>query len=259
MLILLPLALFAILTAKSRSARLLAIVCGLGILGGMLLTFSRGAGVAMVILAGIAIALRYIRLRDAVLASFVLAAGVLVVAPGYVERIQSLVGVGSLVSGEEAAADGAILGRATSNLASLNAFLDYPLVGVGPGQFAAVYSQEYGNELGLRFRETARRAHSMPLEVAADTGILGVVTLGGVFVSSLLGLWRVRRAWLDRDADRAAWATAFMLSLLAYLLTALFLHISYIRYLWLLLALCNSAIWILDHEKPPASATAAVT
>lgn len=248
MLILLPLALIGFLTARSRRSRLLIALAGLAILGGMLLTYSRGAGVALLVLVLIAIALRYIRLRDAVLIAGALVIAVSVFAPRYIERIGSLETLGSLVSAGSTASDGAILGRATSNLASFNVFVDYPFIGVGPGQFAAVYSQEYGNELGLRFRETARRAHNMILEVAADTGVVGVIALGGIFAATLMGLWRVRRAWLPRNPEYAAWATAFMLAVVGYLLTSLFLHIAYMRYLWLLMALANSVIWILDRE-----------
>lgn len=248
MLILVPLALFAFLGAKTGRGRLLAAAAALLILAGMLLTFSRGAGVAMGILVAVAIGLKYVRLRDAVLLAAAVLAAVLIFAPRYIERVGTLGDIGALVSGDADAPDGAILGRATSNLASLHAFLDHPLLGVGPGQFVAVYSAEYGNELGLRFRETSRRAHNMMLEVGADTGIVGVIALSGVFGATLVGLWRVRRGWLPHDRDRATWATAFFLAVLGYLLTSLFLHIAYARYLWLLMGLANSVIWILDRE-----------
>jgi O-antigen ligase len=247
MLMLVPLALFAFLTATSRRTRILAAIAAIAIIGGMLLTFSRGAGVAMIILVAIAIALRYVRLRDAIALALVILIALFAFAPRYVERIASLEGVASLVASGEAG-DNAILGRATSNLASFNVFLDYPAFGVGPGQYVASYSQEYGNELGMRFREESRRAHNMVLEVAADTGIAGVVALGGIFASTLLGLWRVRRRWVSINPVYAAWATAFMLAVIGYLLTAMFLHIAYMRYLWLLMALANSVIWILDQE-----------
>lgn len=249
MLILLPLALMAFLTARSRPTRILAAGAGMAILAGALLTFSRGAGVALIVLVAIAIILRYVRLRDAIIVAVALMIGVYVFAPRYLLRIESLEGVSALVGGSTEGPDGAILGRATSNLAALNVFLEYPLVGVGPGQYVAEYSQEYGNELGLRYRETARRAHNMVLEVAADTGIAGVVTLGGVFGATLLGLWRARRTWIRRNPEYAAWATAFMLSVIGYLLTSAFLHLSYMRYLWLLIALANSLIWILNQKN----------
>jgi putative inorganic carbon (HCO3(-)) transporter len=252
MLVLLPLSLFAYLTGRKRLTRLFAAASGLAILGGMLLTFSRGAGVALGILVLIAILLRYIRFRNAVFVSIALAATVVVVMPQYLARIESVAGVGALLSGSPDQPDGAILGRATSNLASLQVFMDYPLLGVGPGQYVAKYSQEYANELGLRYFTTARRAHNLFLEVAADTGLPGVVAFLGVFGATLGGLWRARRAWLGRNAEYAGWATAFFLAVVGYALTSIFLHLAYMRYLWLLIALANSLIWILkrEAEKP---------
>jgi hypothetical protein len=99
----------------------------------------------------------------------------------------------------------------------------------------------------------------MPLEVAADTGAAGVIALGAVFGVTLLGLWRARRTWLHRNPEYAAWATAFMLAIIGYLLTSLFLHLSYMRYLWLLMALANSVIWILARQARDERDAAAAT
>jgi putative inorganic carbon (hco3(-)) transporter len=248
MLVLLPLAAFAVKSAGSVTGRLVAGAAGAAIFAGMLLTYSRGTAVAFVVLIGVAVAVRFVRLRHVALVGAVLVALVLVLAPRYVERVASLADLQELVSEESVASDGAIVGRATSNLASLGVFLEHPFFGVGPGRYAADFSQRSANELGLRFFEESRRAHSMPLEVAADTGLAGVVTLGGVFGATIFGLWRARRTWLTRDPQRAALATALILAVIGYLLTSLFLHIAYMRYLWLLMALANSAIWVLYRD-----------
>ena len=71
----------------------------MAILAGALLTFSRGAGVALIVLVTIAIILRYVRLRDAIIVAVVLAIGVYVFAPRYLLRIESLEGVSALVGG----------------------------------------------------------------------------------------------------------------------------------------------------------------
>jgi hypothetical protein len=258
MIVLLPLAIFALVISRTRIHRLLAATSGVAILGGMILTYSRGAAVALVILVIIAIALRFVRLRHALAVAAVLGLAVALVMPQYLGRLQSLTGVGELVSGAEGESDGAILGRATSNLASLSVFLEHPIVGVGPGQYVAEYSQQSANELGLRYFTGARRAHNLALEVAADTGVPGVIAFGGIFAVTLTGLWRVRRTWRPRNKEYAALATAMMLAVLGYMLTAVFLHLAYMRYLWLLIALANSLIWILwrEAEQPPDAASA---
>ena len=250
MLVLLPLALFAYLTGRTRTHRILAAISGVAILAGMLLTFSRGAGVALGGLVVIGIAMRYIRLSHAVIVTIALVAAMVTLAPQYLERLESVTGVTDLISDESGLdPDGAILGRATSNLASLQVFVDHPVLGVGPGQYVTTYSQEVANELGLRHFEGSRRAHNLFLEVAADTGVPGVIAFAGIFGATLMGLWRVRRLWLDRgDTARAGWATAFALAVIGYMLTAVFLHLAYMRYFWLLMALANSAIWILRRD-----------
>jgi O-antigen ligase len=248
MIVLLPLAAFAVKAPRSRIGAWLAGAAGVAIIAGMLLTYSRGAAVAFGALIVVAIALRFLRLTHVVVAGAVLVLFVFLLAPRYVDRVASIVDLQGFVSEDTVVSDGAIFGRATSNLASLEVFLEHPILGVGPGRYAADFSQRTANELGLQFFEESRRAHSMPLEVAADTGIFGVVALGGAFAATLVGLWRARRTWLERDPERAALATAFMLAVIGYLLTSLFLHIAYMRYLWLLMALANSAIWILHRD-----------
>jgi putative inorganic carbon (hco3(-)) transporter len=173
--------------------------------------------------------------------------GVFLLLPNYAERIESLAEVGALAS-EGEPSDGAILGRATSNLAALNVFADHPVLGVGPGRYQTDFSQQYANELGLRRFTTPRRAHSLYLEVAADTGILGLVTFLGAVGTTLHGLWIVRRRWLTERPEHAHLAIALFLSVAAYMLSGVFLHLAYIRYFWLLMAVANSAIWIMSRE-----------
>jgi hypothetical protein len=53
------------------------------------------------------------------------------------------------------------------------------------------------------------------------------------------------------DSELADTAMAFFLSLVAYLISAIFAHLSYQRYLWLLVALCSVTIHILDRMEHP--------
>jgi putative inorganic carbon (hco3(-)) transporter len=51
-------------------------------------------------------------------------------------------------------------------------------------------------------------------------------------------------------------ASSFFFALVAYMGTAFFLHLSYQRYFWLLLALASSTIWALEHERRSESTAA---
>ena len=73
--------------------------------------------------------------------------------PGFTERLDSLRGIAGLFNEGDSgyAPDGAIVGRATSNLAAVGTFVDHPVIGVGPGIYYLDYSRLYANRLGLRY------------------------------------------------------------------------------------------------------------
>ena len=252
-----PLAIFAFLGSRQPRVKLVAAGAVLFALAGIVLTFSRGAAVALFGVLLIIAILQRVRLSHIVLAGVALAAAVLVVAPDYLLRLESLSGIGGLLFEEGVDPDGAILGRATENLAALYAFLDHPLFGVGPGQFATTFVAEYGNPLGLRQIAAGRESHNLYLGIAADTGIIGLTAFMAIAIVTLIGLWRARQYWLSRRPEYANLASALFVSGLAYGATGLFLHLSYERYLWFMLALANSAIWILRQERIAWEATEA--
>jgi O-antigen ligase len=137
-------------------------------------------------------------------------------------------------------ADGASRGRVTSMQATGLLFLDHPLLGAGPGMASQYYS-EYALLVGGKVRATTRRAHNLYLEVAAETGMIGLPAF-------LAMLWIVLHAVDDTRrrteySDRQLWGLVCGLELgvLVLLTTSLFLHASYVRYFWLLLALAVAA------------------
>ncbi len=245
--VLVPLGLFRVWGERRRSLRILAGLCTLLIVSGILLTFSRGAAVALAGLFLTMTLLRYIRVRQLLLVGISAALLIGIVAPQTLIRLDSLAGVGALL-GSGDSADGAILGRATSNLAAFNTFLDNPMVGVGPGQYFRRYSQEAGNELGLRHFDNQRRAHNLYLETAADLGILGFSAFMGIIAATMIPLWRLRRRLAETRPDLANLAASFFLSVLGYLYTGVFLQLSYERYFWILLALAAAAAIVIREE-----------
>jgi len=189
-----------------------------------------------------------VRLRHLLATAVALAVLVIAVVPDYVVRVRSL-GAADTATAVDSRADAAIRGRATENLAALATFRDHPLLGAGPGGFFRRYSQEEANKLGLRFLGKNRRAHNMYLEIAADTGIVGLTAFLSIVAVTLAQLWNLARLWaaLGRE-DLVVLAQAFLLALLAYLASAAFLQLSYQRYFWFLLALANATAWMLRRE-----------
>ncbi len=249
LLVLFPLALFRFWREQSPMLRVLALVATFLILAGVFLTFSRGGAVSVAAIFGLLVVFRYIGARGLLISLVALVLAVIVVAPTYLGRLESLGGLEALLSSDAGdIPDGAIIGRTTAQLAALQTFVTHPLVGAGPGNFFTVYSQPYANDLGIGFYEEARRAHNLYLETAADDGILGLVAMLGIMLSTVIGLGRVRRMWLPENRDRADLATALMFAVIGYMVSAVFLHLSYERYFYLLIALGNVGIIVLQRE-----------
>lgn len=88
-------------------------------------------------------------------------------------------------------ADGATQQRAYIAQAALKAFLDRPLIGHGPDNFGVVYPRYRPEEsLSLGILVSQDSAHSVILQTAATTGLLGALALATVAIGSLLALWR---------------------------------------------------------------------
>jgi len=248
LLVLLPLAVSRMRAEPTRRLRLLAAACAGLILSGVVLSFSRGAAVAALILVLVAAALRLISLRQLVAILAVVATLVALVAPDYITRLQSLGNANAALSQQSSGVDQAIQGRATENIAALGVFRDHPLLGVGPGQFFSRYSAQYGNELDLRFLEQNRRAHNLYLEIAADTGVLGLGAFLAIVLVTLVSLRRLTVRCRARSPGLVSLGNSLLAALVAYLASGIFLQLAYQRYFWFLVALANVAIWLLERE-----------
>ena len=254
--VLLPLALIRVWREPSIRSRLLAGGAGVLILGGLLLTFSRGAAIALTLVLVAMACFRAIRLRQLFAIVIAAAAVVVVAVPDYVTRLDSLQGITSLSDESSTTADSALRGRQTENLAALYTFVDHPIAGVGPGVYFREYSRQNANELGLRYLDSERRAHSLYLELLADAGLIGLLLFLALLGTTLVCLHRAARYWRGRRAEYELLALSFFFSLLAYMGTALFLHLSYQRYFWVLIALSSSVIWALRREAQREEAEA---
>jgi len=252
MVVLLPLALFRFWGEHSRSLRICAAAGAFLILCGVLLSYSRGAFLTLVLLFFILTYLGYVRPFQVLTSGLLFLLMVLMLAPAYLERmktIQAVQGVASDEASEEP--DASARGRLTEMLAAFTVFLDYPVLGVGPGQYTPFYSMEYQLNPDIAFRELPRnrRAHILYLGMAAETGVIGLTTFLGIVFVIIYRLCVARQHWAQSRPDLANMATGFCLSIIAYLACAVFLHLSYQRYYWLLLALAGAALQILYIEK----------
>ncbi|MGB3713948.1 MAG: hypothetical protein WA996_05905, partial [Candidatus Promineifilaceae bacterium] len=91
-------------------------------------------------------------------------------------------------------------------------------------------------------------------EELADTGVVGFAAFLAILLITMLQLWQVRRRWKMSRTDISLSAAAFFLAIIAYLSTAVFLHLSYVRYYWLILALAGAAIHVYGVRAGPEDA-----
>lgn len=249
--VIVPLALYLFMQESSRGLKLITAVAGTLMGCGILLTFSRGAFLILVVLLPLMLLWRFIRPHKIVLALGVIVVLLGFALPEYFDQVKSISGLSNVFSSESEDIrdlDGSLRGRYAQMMAALNVFMEYPLAGVGPGQFSKFYSRRYGNEIGTKFLRSDRRAHNLYVEIAADMGMLGLVSFMSVVVLILYRLWRLRQLLAQSRPDLSRLATALILSILAYLGSAVFLSLAYQRFYWFLLALAGAAIQIMSAE-----------
>ncbi len=248
LLVLAPLAFLHAAKGRSGRSRFFGALA-LALIGcGVLLTYSRSGFLA---LAGVIVAMpfmRMIKLRWILVPVCAGALAVVILAPRYIDRLNSLRGVAALFDdgGREVEADDAIRGRMTEMLSALNVAADHPILGVGPGQYAPFYSVQYqlDPDVAFRFLPRQRRAHSLYFEIAAETGVIGL----GIFLLIIMTV--MTRLYRRRDSQVVA---ALGLGLLGYLICGVFSHLSYQSYFWLLLGLCGAAIQLTTERVDVAA------
>lgn len=241
----LPLALYRVLDERNLVLKLLALVTALFLVMAILNTYSRGAFLAMVVVL-ILIAFER-RIRPSLLLLVALSGAVVIpfLPARFTDRLETL----SIFTDGQTSVQSEVSfrGRTSEMLVGVRMAADHPLLGVGIGNYATNY-QDYASQLGLERRTEDRQAHSLYLEMAAETGSLGVLTFTAMFAALLLGLHRARRKLniLPEYRQWSTWITSLQMSIVAYLASSVFLHNDYIRYLWLFVALAMAMIRLSD-------------
>ncbi|HEY0738371.1 MAG TPA: O-antigen ligase family protein, partial [Herpetosiphonaceae bacterium] len=116
-------------------------------------------------------------------------------------------------------------------------FTDHPIVGVGAWNFTQLYP-EYVNERGSAIAEGFGPPHNYYLEIAAEHGVIGLITILGVLVLAFVRLRTAQRLFgLLGETRLSELAVALQIALVGYLISAAFLHGLYSRFLWLQVSL----------------------
>lgn len=210
------------------------------------LTYSRGGALALGCVLILAVLDRKRRWRELAGSLALLLVVWLVLPSDFQRRVTTLQEL--LPSGEQLLrSDASIEKRRLFVSAAWLMFLDHPLRGVGAGNYTAHYEQ-YADEVGSEARDYDDPAdghypHNLYLEIGAETGVPGLAVFLAVVVVSFVYLSRARRAFLAAgDEAAAALARAFGLALTGYLISSVFLHGHFLRYMWVLFA-CAAAMY----------------
>lgn len=241
LLVLVPVALFLGWGAASTRARWTGFVCAGLLAAGTVLTYSRGAALALGCITLLAFVSHGVTRRQVAAAAVLLPVLLLLLPPDFTRRLTTIDQLLPWREQEVIDPDASFAKRGLLTAAAWRMFLDQPLLGVGGGNYT-VHFPSYAEEVGTPARdydgEGARRfAHSLYLEILAETGIVGLAAFGIAMAAFVIALEGARRRLRARgDPASAGLARGFQLALLGYLLSSVFLHGHFQRYLWLLLA-----------------------
>lgn len=200
------------------------------------LTFSRGGFVGLAIV----LVLCFVRYRPRLAALILGAALVLIVFEGvgsYGSRLGTLRQALPWYSSSKIS-DPSIKGRSAFLRAGLHMWREHPLGGVGYANYAIGYV-EYNRTVGTD-PTLGNSAHDTPVEVLSETGAIGLVLWIVLFLAAFTSLWDTRRS-VGEDRRLCLTVDFLGLSLVGYLVTALFVGGAYSILAWLLLAICFSA------------------
>jgi O-antigen ligase len=182
-----------------------------------------------------------LRPRHAAFAA-VTAALLLAVLPGDItKRIFTLQ---TLVPGNEKRLelDSSVEERKLLVRAGMGMFADHPIAGVGPANFEAHFDR-YADRAGSAAYDyhpagTRKFPHGLWVEIAAESGLVGLIAFGSILAAAFAAIWRARRQLLaSGDTPHAAIATGLAIALAGYLGASLFLHETHLRYAGLYLGL----------------------
>lgn len=241
LLALVPLALALAWYGRTRRERWTALAAAALLVAGTVFTYSRGGALALAVVLVLAWLGRGVRPREVAAGAAVVAVLYLTLPASFTERLTTLE---QITGGEEVALrpDSSFEKRRLVTSAAWQMFQAHPFVGVGAGNYPARFTS-YGDRVGSGAREyddpfAPAYPHSLYLEVAAEIGLLGLAVFGAAIAVAFASLHTARRRLAAAGLGlHAGLAVATAVALLGYLISSLFLHGDFQRYLWTLFAL----------------------
>ena len=204
----------------------------------VLVTYSRGAMIALAVMTLMALRALHVHWRATAAMIAVLRVVVLLLPSGVTERFVTLEEI--LPGSEEIHRDSSFEERKLLMSVAFVMFAANPVFGVGAGNYTARYD-DYVAAVSSEARQYAEPSdlhypHNLALEIASEAGLLGLLLMGAAFVIAWRSLRRTQRALAERDPRLALAANALRIALAGFLVAGLFLHLATPRHLLLLFA-----------------------
>lgn len=270
LLVLVPIALFTGWNEARARVKLLAFAMGGVIVAATVLTYSRGGALALGFVLLLSFLVHGLNLRRLAVGLVALLALGFLLPQDFTSRLAT---VTEILPGEEEDVlpqDSSFQERLLLGGVALEMFRDRPVLGVGAGNYT-VHFDEYVDRVGSAARDyggtdAARYPHNLFLELGAEGGIVALLSFLAVMAATLVLLHRARRRFLAAgDPLLAGLAAAVAIALTGYLVSSLFLHGHFQRYLWLLVGL-GAALYAISIPRggretdspssPPSARTA---
>ncbi|MFL6247948.1 MAG: O-antigen ligase family protein, partial [Thermoanaerobaculia bacterium] len=202
-----------------------------------LVTYSRGAMLTLAVMAVLIALVLEVRLRHIALAG-VAGLFLLTMLPQAITK--RLGTIEALLPGKNTGAtyDSSLAQRELLTMSGVKMFETYPILGVGAGHYLW-YFPRFSNEVGTSWVDYVepgadRYPHSFYVEIACETGLLGLITFFSAVFAAFLTIYSARRQLkADGDRDHAMLAAALAVSIAGYLIASVFLHETHQRYIGL--------------------------
>jgi O-antigen ligase len=251
-LLVLPLTTYWWQVSKTRRVRLfIALLVGIQLIA-LVLTFTR-TGLVIGLALGLLLAFRRVVRITPVRVFSVMVLGVIGVAmlpSAYKERV---------LNPRQYTQSQSVMSRVELQDAALRYAGENPLFGLGPGGFGMEFIRE-NNETAATMKLMVYKmqwsaifigTHNMYLQLAADHGFVGLAIFALFFISMFRALLRKERQYrAEGDTVGLAMATALLVSLVGFMLCAVFLHALH-QEIWWLIAAAAVAVPLWDIRFRP--------
>jgi O-antigen ligase len=215
---------------RSRRLRYLVFLCVCFLILGILATLSRGGLIALLVVSAVLLVKRIGR-KPVVWVTLI---GMVVVVFGLVSsdifpqlHYAELLGQKRMLS---------VYYRAMIFKAGLNMLMDYPLIGVGVGNFM----ESFGRYSPIPRLLAHPMAHNSYLEVACETGLLGFIFFLSIVGIALANFESARRKFKALNEDLLLRITEGLeVGFVGYLVAHFFASAQYAKHFWLLVALSS--------------------